>query len=99
MHRVEVDGRRFAFLVPSSLFLELDEDARFVLDALDGGPKPVSEIALDPGKAEVLRELARVGAVLRDGPTLVPVTPPPKPGDPPPLGSLVLNVTNSCNLA
>jgi uncharacterized protein len=99
MHRVEVDGRHFAFLVPSSLFLELDEDARFVLDALDRGPMPVSDIAVDPGKAEVLRELARVGAVRRDGPTLVPMTPPPKPGDPPPLSSLVLNVTNSCNLA
>jgi uncharacterized protein len=102
MHRMEVGGRHYAFLVPSSIFLELDGDARFVLDALESGPKPVAELAADPAKAEVLRELARVGAIHRDGPTLVPMPAKPSNGDtpaPPPLSSLVLNVTNSCNLA
>ena len=102
MHRMEVSGRHYAFLVPSSLFLELDSDARFLLDALESGPKPIDELATDPAKAEVLRELAHVGAVHRPGPELVPMPAKPANGDaltPPPLSSLVLNVTNSCNLA
>ncbi len=102
MHRLQIEGRHYAFLVPSSIFLELDRDARFMLDALESGPKPLAELAEDGSMGEVLRELARVGAVHREGPTLVPMPPmPAKPstGAPPPLSSLVLNVTNSCNLA
>jgi uncharacterized protein len=99
MHRMEVEGRHYAFLVPSSLFLELDADARFVLDALESGPKPIAELTMDPAKAEVLRELAQVGAVHRPGPALVPIPPAGASLPPPPLSSLVLNVTNSCNLS
>lgn len=73
MHRMEISGRHYAFLVPSSVFLELDPDARFVLDALEGGPKPIEEIATDPAKGEILRELASVGAVHRPGPALIPL--------------------------
>ncbi len=101
MHRMEISGRHYAFLVPSSVFLELDSDARFVLDALEGGPKPIQELATDPSKGETLKELASIGAVHRPGPALIPM--PSKSsssmGAPPPLSSLVLNVTNSCNLA
>ncbi len=99
MHRMEVGDRHYAFLVPSSLFLELDSDARFVLDALESGPKPIDELTADPAKAEVLRELAHVGAVHRPGPALIPMPPKGEALTPPPLSSLVLNVTNSCNLA
>jgi uncharacterized protein len=100
MHRMEIAGRHYAFLVPSSVFLELDTDARAVLDALEGGPKPIDELATDPAKAETLRELASVGAIQRPGPALIPMpSPRPAMGEPPPLSSLVLNVTNSCNLA
>lgn len=99
MHRVEANGRHYAFLVPSSIFVELDEDARSVLDALEHGPRPVAELALDEPKAEVLRELATLGAVRRDGPTLVPFPASPVAPEPPPVSALVLNVTNSCNLA
>jgi uncharacterized protein len=102
MHRLSVKDRHFAFLVPSSLFLELDDDARHVLDSLDAGPKPMDLLAPaggDDGRREVLRELARVGAIYREGPALVPMSPRPDPETPPALSSLVLNVTNSCNLA
>jgi uncharacterized protein len=99
MHRVEIEGRHYAFLVPSSVFLELDADARFLLDSLENGPKSLEELAADPAKAEALRELAQVGAVQRAGPTLVPMAAKTETPAPPPLSSLVLNVTNSCNLS
>jgi uncharacterized protein len=101
MHRMEVGDRHYAFLVPSSIFLELDSDARFVLDALESGPKPIDELAADPAKAEVLRELRTSGRPSAR-PGTVPMPAKPANGDaltPPPLSSLVLNVTNSCNLA
>jgi uncharacterized protein len=99
MHRMEIAGKHYAFLVPSSVFLELDADARFLLDALEAGPKPIEALATDPAKGETLRELASVGAVHRPGPALIPLAPKTAAGAPPPLSSLVLNVTNSCNLA
>ncbi|HEY7817367.1 MAG TPA: radical SAM protein, partial [Vicinamibacteria bacterium] len=99
MHRMDIGGRHYAFLVPSSVFLELDADARFLLDALEAGPKPMEALATDPAKGETLRELASVGAVHRPGPALIPLPAKVSTGEPPPLSSLVLNVTNSCNLA
>ncbi|MGH9336941.1 MAG: radical SAM protein [Vicinamibacteria bacterium] len=100
MRRMEVEGRHYAFLVPSSVFIELDFDARFILDALEEGPKPLAELSVDEPKREVLRELAHIGAIHREGPTLVPIpVPMSAPPEPPPLSSLVLNVTNSCNLS
>ena len=68
MHRMEIGGKHYAFLVPSSVFVELDDDARFLLDLLEDGPKPLELLASDAAKGETLKELASVGAVQRPGP-------------------------------
>jgi uncharacterized protein len=100
MHRFRVKEREFAFLVPSSLVLELDAPSRAILDALEEGPRPAEEIAPNAVAREALVELAKVGAVVRENaPAPVPLSPLRLPSTPPPLSTIVLNVTNSCNLS
>ena len=70
---MEIGGKHYAFLVPSSVFVELDDDARFLLDLLEDGPKPLELLASDAAKGETLKELASVGAVQRPGPALIPL--------------------------
>jgi uncharacterized protein len=99
MHRFRAAGRHFAFLVPSSMILELDGEARSILDALEQGPQPAEILAITPGSREALRELAKVGAVARQGAPVFPLSQLAIPPAAPPLSTLVLNVTNSCNLS
>lgn len=100
MHRFRVKEREFAFLVPSSLVIELDSESRAILDALGEGPRPAEELATSAGARDALVELAQVGAVVREGSAPpVPLSDSSLPPTPPPLSTLVLNVTNSCNLA
>jgi uncharacterized protein len=105
-HRFRVGERDFAFLVPSSMLIELEPSARRILDRLESGPKSIDEVVSSELAADALKELARVGAVLRhdaNGPNasastaqLVQLA---SPKEPPPLSTLVLNVTNKCNLS
>jgi len=100
MHRFRAKTQELAFLVPSSLIVELDPEARAILDALERGPRLAEEIAQTPEALQALRELARVGAVAReDGVLPTPLSALARPVEPPPLSTLVLNVTNSCNLS
>ena len=102
MHRFQSGERHFAFLVPSSMVLELDPESRGILDKLGDGPQPVDTLAATPTSGEALRELAELGAVGREGAPVIPLSPlsqPLTPQSPPPLSTLVLNVTNSCNLS
>ncbi len=106
MHRFRASGREYVYLVPSAAIFALDAAAGAILDRLDGGRVSaetlVSDLAGRFPEAELresLEELARAQAI---GPARValPMLPPkaalPQPF---PLTTLVLNVTNQCNLS
>ncbi len=99
MHRFTGGSRNFAFLVPSSMIFELDEASDRVLRRLEDGPKPPGEVVTSPEEADALRELAGIGAVSREGAPLIPIGGLAEVETPPPIRTVVLNVTNSCNLA
>ncbi len=99
MHRFEGGERRYAFLVPSSMIFELDAVSERVLDRLRDGPQPPGSLAETEEEATALRELAGVGAVVRQGAPLIPIGDLERPDQPPPIRNLVLNITNSCNLS
>ncbi len=103
-HRFEAAGRPFAYLVPSAAIFALDDVADAVLTALTVRRQtreelmaelaPRFEAALVDG---AVAELERVRAVQ----SLEPPPPAPKviPLMPFPLTTMVLNVTNQCNLS
>ena len=99
MHRFTGGERNFAFLVPSSMIFELDETTETVLDRLEQGPQPPAAVARTPEERDALRELAGVGAVTRQGTPLIPLGGLQEVDGPPPIRTVVLNITNSCNLA
>lgn len=103
-HGFEAAGQRFLYLVPSAAVFAIDACAAAVLDALDAGPRAAGDLvqALAPqfGEAavvEALAELQRVRAVAEAGPA--PRPPRVLPLVPLPLETLVVNVTNQCNLS
>jgi uncharacterized protein len=106
-HRFEAAGKPFVYLVPSAAIFALDDAADAVLRTLSARPYTREELtmALDadgPMPADdidaAIAELARVQAI---GPAAVPPAPTPKviPLTPFPLTTMVLNVTNQCNLS
>ena len=104
MHRFEASGSSFAYLVPSAAVFALDETAQAVLGALDRGPLTADDLErellgrIEPAALhETLRELVRVRAIGADAPE--PKAPKALPMRPFPLQTLVLNVTNQCNLS
>ena len=99
MHRFEGGERRYAFLVPSSMIFELDPTSERLLDRLEAGPRPPGEVARTDAEQGALRELAAVGAVARQGAPLIPIGGLQEVEGPPPIRTVVLNITNSCNLA
>jgi len=105
MHRFRAAGRDFMYLVPSAAIFALDEPSAAILDRLAEGAQTPEWLTRDLGPRfgaaldESLAELQRVRAVgpLRTQlPVLPPKLPPPQPF---PLTTLVLNVTNQCNLS
>lgn len=103
-HLFEAAGRRFAYLVPSAAVFALDDVSEAVLAALAARPASPEEIVrslahrFDPSEiTEALDELVRVQLV---GPR-APAPPPGRmlPVVPFPLTTMVLNVTNQCNLS
>ena len=104
-HRFQADGREFAYLVPSAGVFLLDETASAVLNALADRPLPypqlvqrLSEQFPEVELAETIAELGRVRAI---GETGVPAQTVPRATPPAdfPLTTMVLNVTNQCNLS
>jgi uncharacterized protein len=104
-HRFEAAGRPFAYMVPSAAVFTLDEAADAVLGALAGRRLTREElldelspmfprVALD----DTIKELQGVRAIRE---VHLPDTPMPKvfPLTPFPLNTMVMNVTNQCNLA
>lgn len=98
-HRFEAAGKPFVYLVPSAAIFELDTAADAVLRTLRERPRTREELVAEFGAIDsTLSELVRVQAI---GEVSAPPPPQPKilPLAPFPLTTMVLNVTNQCNLS
>jgi uncharacterized protein len=102
-HSFQAAGREFVYLVPNAAVFELDDAASAILTSLRRQPLPfdqlVQQIDLPESVvAETAQELLRVRAI---GPAGVPDPPQAKqlPPENFPLTTMVLNVTNQCNLS
>ena len=103
-HSFDAAGHRFLYLVPSAAVFATDACSAAVLDALEDGPRPSTDLVqqlgsrFDEGQVlEALEDLTRVRAIAdeappRPAPRIIPLTHIP-------LQTLVVNVTNQCNLA
>jgi uncharacterized protein len=103
-HPFEAAGQRFLYLVPSAGVFALDACAGAVLDLLGDRPRPAQEVTDGLADrferaevADALSELIRVRAVgeVADPPPAKKIL----PLKPVPLQTLVVNVTNQCNLS
>ena len=101
-HRFEAAGKPFVYLVPSAAIFELDETADAVLKttSLQACTRAdlVAALGERDGLDSTVADLLRVQAL---GEVSTPVPPTPKiiPLAPFPLTTMVLNVTNQCNLS
>ena len=103
-HRFEAAGKPFVYLVPSAAIFEIDDTADAVLRTLRERPRTREELLTSSaptpsdGIDAALAELLRVQAI---GEVNAPPTRTPKiiPLAPFPLTTMVLNVTNQCNLS
>lgn len=104
-HRFEAAGEEFVYLVPSAAVFELDDAANAILRALAERPLPeadlIARLSATFSAEEIsgtIAELRRVRAISETGP---PSRPAPKQMPPAdfPLTTMVLNVTNQCNLS
>ena len=104
-HSFAAAGRRYLYLVPSAAVFALDDCSAAIVDSLGEGPRGVDELTrdlaprFDHGEvADTIAELQRVRAL---GETSAKPASMPKimPLRPVPLQTLVVNVTNQCNLA
>ncbi|MGH9256520.1 MAG: quinohemoprotein amine dehydrogenase maturation protein, partial [Vicinamibacterales bacterium] len=104
-HSFEAAGRRFLYLVPSAAVFALDACAEAVLDSLGQGPRAgddlTRELSARFDAAEVTETIAELQRVRVLGETSAKPVPSPKmlPLRPVPLQTLVVNVTNQCNLS
>jgi uncharacterized protein len=110
-HRFEAAGRPFVYLAPSAAVFALDDPADAILASLRQGPATSEELAgrlsdrmTGAAVEQTLTELARVQAVSKLAPIeLPPATGGTRPKVIPlaqfPLSTMVLNVTNQCNLS
>ncbi len=104
-HAFESAGQRFLYLAPSAAVMAVDEVTAAVLDSVALRSRSSEEIMADlaerfPAEAvgESLDELVKVRALRRiDAPARRP--PVVLPLTPVPLSTMVLNVTNQCNLS
>jgi uncharacterized protein len=104
-HSFEAGGQRFLYLAPSAAVMAVDDVSAAVLDAIRLRARSSEEIvadladrfsaeAVDESLDELVkvRALRRVDTPARRPPVVVPLTPVP-------LSTMVLNVTNQCNLS
>jgi uncharacterized protein len=104
-HRFEAAGRPFVYLVPSAAVFALDATADAILTLLEHGPLRADDIvrALGPacGYQQVKATLGELHAVRAIGERVTPQAPTVRviPLTPFPLTTMVLNVTNQCNLS
>jgi uncharacterized protein len=103
-HAFEAAGERFLYLVPSAAVFALDDCSAAILNRLREGPSGLDRLTADLGASfsaddvmAAVVELRRVRAV---GERTNAVAPPKiLPLKPVPLQTLVVNVTNQCNLS
>ena len=101
-HRFEAAGKPFVYLVPSAAIFELDDTADRVLKTTAQRPYTRDELLAELGEQSgldtTLADLIRVQAIAEVN---LPAPPTPKviPLAPFPLTTMVLNVTNQCNLS
>ena len=104
-HAFEAAGQRFLYLAPSAAVLTVDDVSAAVLDAVAERARSTEDIVSDLSPrfdaaeiGETVGELVRVRALNRVD---TPVRAPKKvlPLTPVPLSTMVLNVTNQCNLS
>ncbi|MBV9507316.1 MAG: quinohemoprotein amine dehydrogenase maturation protein [Acidobacteriia bacterium] len=98
-YEFEGGGRPFLYLVPAGAIFELDEQAARVIERLRRGPMERSRLIEDCGfeaAEDVVGELEFLRAIRGEETAPDPVENPP---DGFPLQTLVLNLTNQCNLS
>ena len=104
-HPFEAYGARFLYMVPSAGIFRMDDCGNAILDALAGGPSDQDAIVAAlcdrftvDRILETIQELAEIRAI---GDPEAPRDEAPNDLPPPdfPLNTMVLNVTNKCNLA
>ena len=97
-HRFEAAGKPFVYLVPSAAIFELDGAADSLLRTLSDRPHTRDELSRFENLDDTIRELTRVKAIRE---VAAPIVPTPKiiPLQTFPLTTMVLNVTNQCNLS
>ena len=107
-HRFEAAGRAFLYLVPSAAVFGLDEVSRAVMDTLEGEPMTSAALTttlaerFDEGEVQTaVTDLVGVRAIGVREPRPAAESPPPDviPLMNVPLSTLVVNVTNQCNLS
>jgi len=112
-HPFEAAGRRYLYLVPSAAVFALDDCSEAVLQELSDGPQPLVDLTrslstrFDAGEVtDTIAELQRVralGQMVAKPSSAEPAVGKPQPKivplRPVPLQTLVVNVTNQCNLA
>ena len=105
-HPFESAGKDFVYLVPSAAVFELDEAASAVVARLREGSMPDAELVREMSARfpvaeveETIGELLRVRAIGEVTQAGTPVPPKQMPPENFPLTTMVLNVTNQCNLS
>jgi uncharacterized protein len=104
-HRFESAGQPFVYLVPSAAVFGLDACSDAVLRTLQDGTRETAELvdALSPrfARDEIIGTIAELRRVRAIGDVARPASAPAKilPLKPVPLQTLVVNVTNQCNLS
>ncbi len=103
-HRFEVAGARFMYLVPAGAIFQLDEASALLIDRLSEGEAAHDRLIQDlsarglavQDAEELVEEMFNCHAIVAQDYVPEPVQDPPADF---PLQTLVLNLTNQCNLA
>jgi uncharacterized protein len=100
-HSLNAAGRRFLYLVPAGAIFELDDAAAALLDSVGGGATRAELLrrleARGIAEAEDLIEELRAARAIVTGDE--PADDPAAPPEDFPLQTLVMNLTNQCNLS
>lgn len=103
-HRFDGGGREFLYLVPAGAIFEMDADVAAVVKQLESGTATLEELATSLVKqghtfddaVELVDELFQARVIVSSDSVPEPLEAPPADF---PLQSLVMNLTNQCNLS
>src|SRR5687767_14983212 len=105
LHPFRAAGRQFVYLVPSAAIYALDETASAILEALSKRARTreelVGELSGGIPREDIENSLGELLSIRAVGEMMAADPPPPRvtPAMPFPLTTMVLNVTNQCNLS